>query len=102
MINIELWKKRKKELHWSHDDLARESGVSRRTIAGIFAGDERGQNPTIETVQAIERALGLSEDGYKDTMPFEVTPMEEEVIQTFRALSDEDKQLFLILMKKIK
>lgn len=59
MINIELWKKRKKELNWSHDDLARESGVSRRTIAGIFAGDERGQNPTIETVQAIERALGL-------------------------------------------
>lgn len=102
MINIELWKKRKKELHWSHDDLARESGVSRRTIAGIFAGDERGQNPTIETVQAIERALGLSEEGYKDTMPFEVTPMEEEVIQTFRSLSDEDKQLFLILMKKIK
>lgn len=102
MINIELWKKRKKELNWSHDDLARESGVSRRTIAGIFAGDERGQNPTIETVQAIERALGLSEEGYKDTMPFEVTPMEEEVIRTFRALSDEDKQLFLILMKKIK
>lgn len=58
-INLELWKKRKKELHWSHDDLARESGVSRRTIAGIFAGDERGQNPTIETIQAIERALGL-------------------------------------------
>ena len=24
MINIELWKKRKKELNWSHDDLARE------------------------------------------------------------------------------
>ena len=101
-INLELWKKRKKELHWSHDDLARESGISRRTIAGIFAGDERGQNPTIDTIQAIERALGLSEEGYKDTMPFEVTPMEEEVIQTFRALSDEDKQLFLILMKKIK
>lgn len=102
MINIELWKKRKKELHWSHDDLARKSGVSRRTIAGIFAGDDRGQNPRIDTVQAIERALGLSEEGYKDTMPFEVTPMEEEVIQTFRSLSDEDKQLFLILMKKIK
>lgn len=61
MINIELWRKRKKELHWSHDDLARESGVSRRTIAGIFAGDNRGQNPTIETVQAIERALGLDQ-----------------------------------------
>lgn len=102
MVNIELWKKRKKELHWSHDDLARESGVSRRTIAGIFAGDDRGQNPRIDTVQAIERALGLIEDGYRDTMPFEVTPMEEELVRTFRALSEEDKQLFLILLKKFK
>ena len=101
-INLELWKKRKKELHWSHDDLARESGVSRRTIAGIFAGDERGQNPTIETVQAIERALGLSEEGYKDTMPFEVTPTEEELITKYRSLSEENKKLFLILIKKIK
>ena len=40
-MNIELWKKRKKELHLTHDQLAEMSGVSRRTIAGIFANDER-------------------------------------------------------------
>lgn len=101
-MNIQKWKQRKKELGWTHDELAEKSGVSRRTIAGIFSGDPRYESPTYNTIQAIERALGLSEDGYKDTMPFEVTPMEEEVIQTFRSLSDEDKQLFLILMKKIK
>lgn len=61
MINLELWKKRKNELHWTLDDLARESGVSRRTIAGIFANDERGKNPTSYTIQAIERALGLAQ-----------------------------------------
>lgn len=102
MVNIELWKKRKKELHWSHDDLARESGVSRRTIAGIFAGDARGQNPTIETVQAIEKALGLSEEGYRSTMALEVTPLEEEILNELHTMSDEDKQLFLILLKKMK
>lgn len=101
-MNIQKWKQRKKELGWTHDELAEKSGVSRRTIAGIFSGDPRYESPTYNTIQAIERALGLSEEGYKDTMPFEVTPMEEEVIRTFRALSDEDKQLFLILMKKIK
>lgn len=101
-MNIQKWKQRKKELGWTHDELAEKSGISRRTIAGIFSGDPRYESPTYNTIQAIERALGLSEDGYRDTMPFEVTPMEEEVIQTFRALSDEDKQLFLILMKKIK
>ena len=61
MINIERWKKRKKELGWSYDDLARESGVGRRTIAGIFSGDPRYESPTLNTMQAIERALGLSE-----------------------------------------
>lgn len=101
-MDIERLKQRKKELGWTHDELAERSGVSRTTIARLFSGNPDYPSPTYNTVQAIERALGLSEDGYKDTMPFEVTPMEEEVIQTFRALSDEDKQLFLILMKKIK
>lgn len=101
-MNIQKWKQRKKELGWTHDELAEKSGVSRRTIAGIFSGDPRYESPTYNTIQAIERALGLSEDGYKDTMPFEVTPMEEELVRTFRTLSDEDKQLFLILLKKFK
>ena len=58
-MNIELWKKRKKELHWTHDDLARESGVGRRTIAGIFSGDPRYESPTFNTIKSIENALGV-------------------------------------------
>lgn len=61
MQKIDIWQKRRKELHWTYDDLARESGVSRRTIAGIFGGDPRYESPTLNTMQAIERALGLSE-----------------------------------------
>lgn len=98
MINIELWKKRKKELNWSHDDLARESGVSRRTIAGIFAGDERGQNPTIETVQAIERALGLYLD---DTAREEITVQEYRLLTAFRGLDDTTRELVVLLVEKI-
>lgn len=98
MINIELWKKRKKELNWSHDDLARESGVSRRTIAGIFAGDERGQNPTIETVQAIERALGLYLD---DTAREEITVQEYRLLTAFRELDDTTRELVVLLVEKI-
>lgn len=58
-MDITVWKKKKKELHWTHDDLARESGISRRTIAGIFSGDPRYASPTLNTVEAIERALGI-------------------------------------------
>ena len=76
-MNIELWKKRKKELKMTHDELAEKSGVSRRTIAGIFSGNPDWCSPTLNTIQAIERALGLDEepknsvqipDKYKDIM----------------------------------
>lgn len=59
-MDIELWKKRKKELGLTHDALALKSGISRRTIAGIFSGDEKYASPTLNTAQAIEEALGLS------------------------------------------
>lgn len=59
-MDIQLWKKRKKELHLTHDQLAEKSGVSRRTIAGIFSGDPTYQSPTLNTIESIERALGLN------------------------------------------
>ena len=60
-MDIELWKKRKKELHWTHEDLARESGISRSTIARIFSENPDVPKPNVTTVEAIERALGISE-----------------------------------------
>lgn len=101
-MDIERLKKRKAELGWTLDEIAEKSGISRRTVSRLFSGNPNYPSPTWNTVQAIERALGLSEAGYKDTLPFEVTPMEEELVRTFRTLSDEDKQLFFILLKKIK
>lgn len=100
-MNIEAWKERKKELGWTHDELAEKSGISRRTIAGIFSGDPRYESPTWNTVQAINRALGLTEEGYRDTMPVEITPLEDELLALFRELSDEDKQLVIIFLKKL-
>lgn len=60
-MDIQLWKKRKKELHLTHDQLAEKSGASRRTIAGIFSGDPTYQSPTLNTIESIERALGLNQ-----------------------------------------
>lgn len=64
-MDIQQWKKRKKELHLTHDQLAEKSGISRRTIAGIFSGDPTYQSPTLNTVEAIERALGLNQPQMK-------------------------------------
>lgn len=60
-MDIQQWKKRKKELHLTHDQLAEKSGISRRTIAGIFSGDPTYQSPTLNTIESIERALGLNQ-----------------------------------------
>lgn len=60
-MDIELWKKRKKELRWTHEDLARESGISRSTIARIFSENPDVPKPNVTTVEAIERALGINE-----------------------------------------
>lgn len=61
MINIERWQKRKKELGWTLDNIAEKSGISRRTVARVFSGNPKYPDPTYNTVQAIERALGLTE-----------------------------------------
>lgn len=60
-MNLELWKRRKKELHLTHDQLAEKSGISRRTIARIFAGKPDMPSPTLNTIESIERALGLNQ-----------------------------------------
>lgn len=56
-MDIELWKARKKELNLTFDELAEISGVSRRQLLYLFNGNAK--NTGIETVQRIERALGL-------------------------------------------
>lgn len=57
MINLELWKQRKKELKLSYYDIAEKTGISISTIKDIFRGATLA--PRIDTVAAIECALGL-------------------------------------------
>ena len=59
MIDIERWKQAKKEKKLSYDDLANITGYSRSTITNIFCGYI--DLPRHETIEAIERVLGLGE-----------------------------------------
>lgn len=58
-MDLELWKRRRKELGLRYEDLAEKSGVSKRSIEDIFRGYTT--TPRIDTVEAIERALGINE-----------------------------------------
>lgn len=94
MINLDLWKQRKKELNLNYDDLARISGVSKRSIEEIF----RGATPTprISTVQAIERALGISSGAWVENdnassayIPKRCeTALEAQMLDLFREVRD--------------
>ncbi len=59
MIDISLWEKRKKELNLTFDQLSKLSGIPKRTILGIFRGEVH--TPRIDTVQAIEKTLGIDQ-----------------------------------------
>ncbi len=56
-MDIQRLKERKKELHLSYDELAKKSGIPKTTLTNIFLG--RTPNPRTDTVEAIERALGI-------------------------------------------
>ena len=65
-MNIKKYQDRKNELNLTYDDIVRLSGVSKRTIAGFFGGDPKYANPSIDTLRAIDKALGLNELEWTD------------------------------------
>lgn len=100
-MNIDIWKKRRKELKVTYDQLAEMSGVSRRTIAGIFSGDEHYQSPTFNTVQAIERALGLSSDPPPNKTAEPLTEAEERLLGAYRQLVPSMQDYVLEMVEKL-
>ncbi len=57
-MNLDLWKQRKKELHLKYEDIAKQSGIPITTVKYIFCGYV--DSPRIDTVQAIEKVLGIA------------------------------------------
>lgn len=84
MNRLEVLKQRKKETGITFDELAEKTGISRRAICSFFSGET--ENPRIDTLQAIERALGIT--SFTD---------EERALglsdSHLIALSDEDREL---------
>ena len=63
MIDLELWKKRKKELKLTFESLSSQTGICISTLKDIFGG--KTYAPRIDTVQAIEKALGIIDEEYE-------------------------------------
>ena len=82
-MDIEELKAYMKSKGVSQIELAERSGVPLSTIRSIFA--RITVNPRKDTMQAIYKALGLSEGGEEFTVP-------KEILDKYEALSEQDKQ----------
>lgn len=58
-MNLELWKKIKKEKHLTIEQIAKAANLPKGSVQNIFCGYV--PNPRSDTVEAIERALGINE-----------------------------------------
>lgn len=97
-MDISVMKTRKKELKMTLDELSEKSGIPKRTIEDIFRGATK--NPRIDTMRAIEQALGLSSAqlsfteeeqalGVIPTAKETLSSDEIELLDAYRAIKDE-------------
>ena len=86
MANIEELKARRKELRITFEDLSIKSGIPLRTLENIFHGVTK--HPRIDTMQAIERALGIGE--IEQTQ--ELSSEEKEFASLVSQLTEEDRK----------
>ena len=93
-MDIEQLKKVKKEKKMTLDEISAKSGIPKRTIEDIFRGATK--HPRIDTMQAIERALGI------EKTPPEETEGANEWMQLYYVLTDENKALLVKLVTTFK
>lgn len=80
-MDIELYKKTLKTKKMTYEDLANKTGISLGAIKRIMAGIAK--YPRIDTIEAIERALGLTSEA---TLPKEIMSL----IELISTLTDEE------------
>lgn len=107
MLDIERLRKAKKEKKLSYDELAQLTGLSRSTITNIFCGYI--DLPRHETVQSIERALGLAPTftdeeralGLSDTHLIALSDNDRELINLFAEAEEKLGQSYVRGVKQM-
>lgn len=79
-MDLSLYKARKKELKLTLDEISARSGIPKRTVEDFFRGSTK--NPRIDTIRAIEKALGL------ETTKTELSADEAEWLDLYKQLKN--------------
>ena len=99
-MDIELYKRIKKEKNLTMNDIAEKAGISKRTLEDVFSG--RAPHPRIDTVQAIEKALGISPpEPYNNKITEEHLQALGFDMEAIGSLSEEDLQLIRSTLKTL-
>ncbi|MCQ2598156.1 MAG: helix-turn-helix domain-containing protein [Treponema sp.] len=87
---------------WFRADLCRETGISEGTVRGW----KRGSAPSAEALYKVSQAFGISleylltgENHQKEKAA--LTPEEEKLLESFRSLSDKEKNAVMSLVKSL-
>ena len=83
------------------------AGIPKRTVDDIFSGHTK--NPRIDTIQAIERALGIGSGftaeeiaaGIRATKREYITPIEDDLLYEFRKLSPYLQEFILKMVRTL-
>ncbi len=89
-MKLKTLKEQKKKLKLTFNELSEMTNIPKRTLEEIFAG--RTQNPRIDTMEAIEKALGLQSEeraqGIGDYVNTPLTANESEFLNLYRDIGD--------------
>ena len=96
-MDILALKNRKKELKMTLDELSEKSGIAKRTIEDIFRGATK--NPRIDTLQAIERALGITTDETQKSPQDELSEGEKMLLDLFNRVPEDQQELVLQMIQ---
>jgi len=99
-MDIENIKKTLKDKKITYQRLSELSGVPLATIKSVLCG--KTKNPTIDTVNAIKRALGLNTDESDGIVQNYITQDEERILKIYRSLDEKRKNYFITFAEGLK
>ena len=99
-MDIENLKKERKRKKITFKELSELSNIPERTIYDIFLG--KTKNPRIDTMQAIEKALGLADNSpLANAMVETLTDKEKRLLRAFNALLEPMQDIMLEQREKL-
>lgn len=94
---IQDYKKHLKQIGMTYEQLSEKSGIPLNTLKNIFRG--KTEHPRIDTVQSIERALGLTTDETQKSPQDELSEGEKMLLDLFNRVPGDQQELVLQMIQ---